>query len=136
MVDGHRAGQISADVASGMEVLTRCRNQPAPPHVIFEALTDPERDPIRPWLFLEDGEQAPVVITSDPPGLLVWSSLWPGRPDILIRFELPRDASGYGTDLRWTLEMDEPVPDPEELRRLRRRINLLVNGNLRDTFDQ
>ena len=41
-----------------------------------------------------------------------------------------------GTDLRWTLEMDEPVPEPEELRRLRRRINLLINGNLRDTFDQ
>jgi len=136
MVDGNRAGQNSADVASGMDVLTRRRNQPAPPHVIFEALTNPEQDPIRPWLFLEDGERVPLVVASDPPGLLVWSSLWPERPDIRIRFELPFDESGQGTDLRWTLEMDEPVPDAVELRRLRQRINRLINGNLRDTFDQ
>jgi hypothetical protein len=119
-----------------MDVLTRRRNQPAPPHIIFEALTDPAQDPVRPWLFLEVGEQVPVVLTSDPPGSLVWSSLWPERPDIRIRFELPFDAAGQGTDLCWTLEMDPPVPDADELRRLRQRVNRLINGNLRDTFDQ
>jgi hypothetical protein len=119
-----------------MDVLTRRRNQPAPPRVIFEALTHPDRDPIRPWLFLEEGEEKPQVVASDPPEFLVWSSLWPDRPDARIRFDLEGDHSGQGTSLRWTLEVNEPLPSVEEVRRLRHRINLLINGNLRNTFDQ
>jgi hypothetical protein len=37
-----------------IEVGGRKRNQPAPPHVVFEALTQPDRDPQRPWLMLLD----------------------------------------------------------------------------------
>jgi hypothetical protein len=119
-----------------MEVLSRKRNQPAPPHVLFEALTQPNRDPSRPWLLLVDGELDPRVISAEAPHLVVWSSLWPDRPEATIRFELPPDRDGYGTDLRWTLDLDEPTPGKDRLVAMRRRINLLINGNLRQTFDQ
>jgi hypothetical protein len=52
---------------------SRARNQPAPPHVIFEALTDPDRDPMRPWLILLGDEQRPRVIEQDEPHRLLWS---------------------------------------------------------------
>jgi hypothetical protein len=78
----------------------------------------------------------PVVVESREPELVVWSTLWSDRPEAVIRFDLPRDASGYGTDLEWTLVLEDPVPDGPRLIEMRKRINLLINGNLRDTFDQ
>jgi hypothetical protein len=42
-----------------IEVGARRRNQPAPPHVVFEALCEPDRDPARPWLRLLDDEPEP-----------------------------------------------------------------------------
>jgi hypothetical protein len=100
-----------------LEAGSRKRNQPAPPHVMFEALTRPDRDPARPWLELLDDEQRPRLVEVSKPGLVVWSSLsgprclvlvvwsslWIKRPDAIVRFDLPPDSSGYGTDLRWTL---------------------------------
>ena len=47
-------------------------------------------------------------------------------------FDLPQD--GYGTDLNWVLLVDEPVPDASLLSHMRRRINELINANLRYTF--
>jgi hypothetical protein len=117
-----------------VEAASRRRNQPAPPWVMFEALTEPNRDPIRPWLHLQEGERLPHLLESSHPSLVIWSSLWLHRPDAAIRFDLP--PGGAGTDLRWTLTMDEPLPDEEEVRRMRRRINQLINDNLRQTFDQ
>jgi hypothetical protein len=86
-----------------IEVGARRRNQPAPPQVLYEALTQPDRGPARPWLPLLDDERRPDLVEADEPNLVVWSSLWNGRPDARIRFELPRDRSGHGTDLRWVL---------------------------------
>ena len=114
----------------------RRRNQPAPPHIIFEALTEPDRDPARPWLILNDDEQRPTIVSAEPPSLLIWSSLWPSRPDAQIRFDLPYDAGHVGTDLTWTLLLDEPLPDDSKLGYFRRRINTLINGRLRYTFGQ
>jgi hypothetical protein len=37
-----------------LEAGSRKRNQPAPPHIMFEALTQFDRDPARPWLELPD----------------------------------------------------------------------------------
>ena len=39
-------------------------------------------------------------------------------------------------DLRWTLLVEEPLPDPSLLGHLRKRLNELINANLRYTFGQ
>jgi len=102
--------------------------------VVFEALTEPDRDPTRPWLLLLYDERLPDVIDARRPDLVVWSSLWDRRPDARIRFELSQD--GCGTDLHWVLLVDEPVPDASLLGHMRRRINELINADLRYTFGQ
>jgi hypothetical protein len=119
-----------------IEVAGRTRNQPAPPHVLFEALTQPDRDPSRPWLTLLDDEQRPRILEADPPSLVVWSSIWVRRPDARVRFDLPPDRGHQGTDLRFTLLVEEPVPDASLLGHLRRRLNVLINADLRFTFGQ
>ncbi|WBB65203.1 hypothetical protein [Micromonospora sp. WMMD812] len=117
------------------EAGTRKRNQPAPPHVVFAALTEPDGDPARPWLLLLDDEQPPRTLRAQEPHLVVWSSIWPKRPDAEVRFDLPSDGA-TGTDLRWTLFLEEPLPEPSLLGHLRKRINQLINANLRYTFGQ
>jgi hypothetical protein len=76
------------------------------------------------------------VLETDEPSLVVWSSLWPQRPDAVLRFELPSDASGQGTDLTWTLHVEEPEPEPALLGHLRKRVNVLINAELRYSFGQ
>jgi hypothetical protein len=96
-----------------MEMIgSRRRNQPAPPWAIFEDLCDPHRQPIRPWLHLLDDEVEPTVVEFD---------LHAARGD---------------TDLRWTLYVDEPVPDAALTGHMRKRLNQLINANLRYTFGQ
>ncbi|MGY1812905.1 hypothetical protein [Blastococcus sp. SYSU D00820] len=119
-----------------IEVGARRRNQPAPPHVVFEALTQPDRDPARPWLALLPDEIPPEVLVAEEPHLVVWSSLWPRRPDARIRFELAWDGGHAGTDLRWVVEMAERAPDASLTGHVRRRLNVLVNAQLRATFGQ
>jgi hypothetical protein len=117
-----------------LEAVSRKRNQPAPPSVMFEALTEPNRDPSRPWLLLTEEEVVPGIVEIDKPHLVVWSTLWTKYPEAQIRFDLP--AGGGGTDLRWTLLVSEPLPPADEIRLMRRRVNELINNNLRQTFDQ
>jgi hypothetical protein len=117
-----------------LEAGSRKRNQPAPPHVVFEALTRPDRDPTRPWLKLLDDEQRPRLVEADKPGLVVWSSLWTKRPEAIVRFDL--GSGGYGTDLRWTLLVDEPRPEAPLVGHMCKRLNQLINANLRFTFGQ
>jgi hypothetical protein len=114
---------------------SRQRSQPAPPHVVFDVLRDPGRDPARPWLLLLDDEQAPRLIDAAEPDFVVWSSLWQKRPDARVRFDLASDGAS-GTQLRWTLLVEEPLPDPPLLGHLRKRLNELINANLRYTFGQ
>lgn len=102
---------------------------------MFEALIDPGRDPARPWLDLLDDELRPRIIRSDAPARVVWSSLWIKRPDALIQFDLP-PGERSGTDLRWTLFVDEPRPDEMLIGHMRKRLNQLINANLRYTFGQ
>jgi hypothetical protein len=104
-----------------------------PPHVLFEALTHPDQDPHRPWLLLRPDEQRPHVLAAEAPASLTWSSPWPELPTARIRFELSGDARG--SRLTWTLLLQEPLAHAGEVRRLRYRIDQLVNGNLRDRFD-
>jgi hypothetical protein len=120
--------------SAGMEILgDRRKPQPAPPKYVYEALTQPHRDPLRPWLRLLDDEMEPKVIEVQEPGLVVWSSLWTKRPQATIRFEIEPD--GAGTSLRWILA-DESEPDPPLVGRMRKRVNQLINAEMRFSFGQ
>jgi hypothetical protein len=118
-----------------LEAGSRQRNQPAPPHVVFEVLTHLEQEPARPWLLLLDDEQSPRLIEAREPNFVVWSSLWEKRPDVRVHFDLASDGAA-GTDLRWTLLVEEPMPGASLLGHLRKRLNELINANLRYTFGQ
>ncbi|SCG46188.1 hypothetical protein [Micromonospora humi] len=123
------------DASTLHEVGSRARTQPPPPSVVFEALTRPDRDPARPWLRLLDDEQPPRVLEAEHPDLVVWSSLWPRRTDARVRFELASDG-GCGCLLRWRLLVTEPLPDASLVGHLRKRLNRLINADLRFTFGQ
>ena len=113
---------------------SRKRNQPAPPGAIFEDLCDPNRQPVRPWLHLLDDEMAPVVVESNRPDRVVWSSLWAKRPDARVQFDL--HAARGGTDLRWTLYVNEPLPERALAMHMCKRMGELINANLRYTYGQ
>ena len=119
-----------------LEVGTRQKNQPAPPAAVFEALTQPHRDPARAWLSLLYEEHQPVLLEVEEPHLVVWSSLWSRRPDARVRFDLPVGVRGQGTDLRWTLLVEDPAPEPPLLGHLCKRLNELINRDLRYSFGQ
>jgi len=113
----------------------RLRTQPPPPAAVFAALADPYRDPARPWLKLREDERAPTVLESRPVTTLTWSSLWPARPDAVIEFALSTDG-GQGTRLEWVLWVDEPIPDQGRIGHYRKRLNELINAELRYSFGQ
>ena len=117
------------------EIASRRRTQPPPPRIVFEALTDPDRDPVRRWLILHNDEQRPTIAEAVEPNLVVWTSIWPWRPDARIRFDIVGPPHG-STTLSWTLIVDDPVPDVETTVRMRKRVNELINANLRFTFGQ
>ena len=117
------------------EIASRRRTQPPPPHIVYEALTNPDRHPARPWLILHNDEQHPTIAEAVEPNLVVWTSIWPRRPDARIRFDITGPPHG-STTLSWTLIVDEPVPDGETTVRMRKRVNELINANLRFTFGQ
>jgi len=118
-----------------IDIGSQKRALPAPPWVVFEALTEPDRDPYRPWLKLLDDEQRPKVVRSEAPSTLVWSSLWIKRPDAVVEFELAPSPDG-GTALRWTVYVDEPIPGEPFARHMRGRLNQLINADLRFSFGQ
>jgi hypothetical protein len=117
------------------EIASRRRTQPPPPRIVYEALTNPDRDSARLWLILHNDELPPAIAEAVEPNLVVWTSIWPWRPDARIRFDITGPTHG-GTILSWTLIVDEPVPDEETTVRMRKRVNELVNANLRFTFGQ
>jgi hypothetical protein len=108
---------------------TRGKAQPPPAHALFEALSNPAADQ-RQWLHLRDDELAPVVLQSDPPATVVWSSLWNDRPRDVIRFDI-RDEY-----LTWTLLGEASEEDEPRLTALDHRINEIVNADLRLSFGQ
>jgi hypothetical protein len=114
---------------------TRRRSQPAPPWAVVEALVRPDGDPARRWLRLQNGEVRPLVLEEGPAHVL-WSSPWPDRPGLRVRLDVTARPEGAdGADLRWTLLGDAPLP-AEEVRALRRRLDELLNRDLRQSFDQ
>jgi hypothetical protein len=55
-------------------------------------------------------------------------------PDARLRFDL--EAAQGGTDLCWTLYVDEPLPDPALTGHVRQRVGELINANLRYSYGQ
>ena len=119
-----------------IEIGSRARTQAPPPTVLFEALTQPDRPGAREWLLLADDEESPSVLEAVDPVLVVWSSLWLKRPDARIRFDIEPDGRSAGSTLRWTLSVEPPRPDDALVGHLRKRMNELVNRDLRYSFGQ
>lgn len=117
------------------EIARRRRTQPPPPHIVYQELIDPDRDPRRPWLILHEDEQRPEIVEAVEPDLVVWTSIWPWRRDARIRFELSGSRRS-DTTLCWILTVDDPIPDNETILRMRKRVNVLINARLRSTFGQ
>ncbi|MGW6374818.1 hypothetical protein ACWFRB_01980 [Rhodococcus sp. NPDC055112] len=103
--------------------------------MVFQALIQPDRDPTRPWLVLRGNEQRPIIVDATEPHQVVWGSLWPERPDARIKFDITGPPRG-GATLRWTLIVNDPIPDGDTVIQMRKRINELINANLRFTFGQ
>jgi hypothetical protein len=97
-------------------------------------LTKPHEPGARSWLELRADETEPKIIEASEPTFVVWTSLWPSRPDDVIRFDLR--PSGGGTALRWTLSTPGAIPDAPEVGRLRHRMNFLINAQLRFSYGQ
>jgi hypothetical protein len=119
-----------------VKTLTRRRKtQPAPPHIVFGALTHPRAARARPWLFLDDHEREPRVLRREDPNLVVWSSIWPERPTDRIVFTIEGGDIGYDSTLEWRLESDDDA-DEDRIRQMRRRLDELINRDLRLSFGQ
>lgn len=118
-----------------MEILgQRAQPLPAPPHVVFRSLAEPERAGARHWLLLLEDETAPAVLQADEPHHVRWGSLWPSRPNDVVDFEIsPRDA---GSLLRFTLMTPDELPDASKLGHLRKRLNRLLFADLRFSYGQ
>ena len=116
---------------SVIELGSRERAQPAP---VWETLVEPRRPTqYHQWLTLDDDESEPHVTESIRPDLVVWSSLWPDRPNDLIRFEIAGEEDG-GSRLRWILTSPDEPPSDERLGDIRFRLNYLINGNMRESL--
>ncbi|WP_138759406.1 hypothetical protein [Modestobacter altitudinis] len=112
----------------------RERRLPAPPAVVWRSLTEPHQPGARPWLRLLDDEVEPRVRRAGEPGVVVWSSLWPRRPDDVLTFDLR--PAGSGAALRWTLTTTGAVPDDSTTGHLRYRVNHLLWSELRSSYGQ
>ncbi|MFI6166814.1 hypothetical protein ACIBCN_08500 [Nocardia sp. NPDC051052] len=118
-----------------IEIGSRARRLPAPPSVVWESLTEPRRAQARAWLVLLADEVEPRVLAADKPDRVVWSSLWPSRPDDQVHFQLTAVAGG-DTLLRFTLLTPDEPPDPSKTGHLRRRLNHLLFADLRFSYGQ
>jgi hypothetical protein len=87
----------------------------------------------RPTTDAARGRRVPLPFGGDP-GKVVWSSLWPSRPDDLIVLELA--AEGVETSLQFTLLTPHEPPDQSKTGHIRRRMNHLLFADLRFSYGQ
>lgn len=131
---GGRALRESKYGSDVIEIGSRARKLPAPPSVVWESLVEPHRQGTRPWLNLLPDEVEPRVLEAEKPNRIVWSSLWPSRPNDQVHFELT--AVGGETSLKFTLLTPDEPPDQSKTGHLRRRLNHLLFADLRFSYGQ
>ncbi len=111
----------------------RARKLPAP-QIVWESLANPHQPGLRPWLVLLDDEVVPQILETQKPDWIIWSSLWPSRPNDQIKIELI--DFGSGTLVRFRPLTPDEVPDPSRTGHLRRRMNHLLFADLRFSSGQ
>lgn len=118
-------------------IADRTRSQPPPAHVVLETLRVPNADPIRPWLELVQDEIGPWITHLEGSDQVIWTSLWPRRPDLFITFTVTPESGGVGCRLRFVVTADATWPVEDGLvGQVRYRLNQLINGNLRCSYGQ
>jgi hypothetical protein len=117
-----------------IEIASRSKRLPAPPAVVWESLVEPHRAGARPWLALLRDEVEPRVLAAKEPHLVVWSSLWPSRPEDEVHFELT-EVLGE-TNLTFTLLTSAGLLDESDARRLGKRLSQLLFADLRYSYGQ
>ncbi len=117
-----------------VEVIHRRKSQTPPPWVVWEALTSLEADASSDWLHLADGEIPPTVIAANRPDVVMWSTLWPDHEQVVIALDIV--PKGDGSDLTWTILAPPGTIDDTEAKRLRYRMDTLINGKSRRSFGQ
>ena len=117
-----------------IEFGSRGRTLPAPPRIVWGSLVDPHQPGAREWLRLFPDEVEPKVLEAEKPTRVVWSSLWPTRPNDQVHFELTSVDSE--TLLKFTLLTPDELPDESKLGHLRHRLNHLLFADLRYSYGQ
>lgn len=117
-----------------IEYAARTKTLPAPPHIVWESLTQPHRPGARVWLELDRGEVEPRVLDGSEPGRLLWSSPWPDRPDDVVEIRLTPE----GVETRLGFRILTPVTPPaaDEALARRTRLSRLLFAELRYSFGQ
>jgi len=117
-----------------MEELARRRKRlPPPAHILFADLVAPRREQPRVWLDPRRDEQWPTVLEAVEGQRIVWSSLWPDRPDDRIELHVGVDGGDSSLEYVWL----SPEPADEALLRARRhRLSELFFAELRYSYGQ
>ena len=123
-----------ADTGHVIELAARTRTLPPPPHVLWAVLVDPLASGGRQWFELQEDEVEPSILEAREPGQVVWSTIWPDRPDDRIELRLLADREGSRLTFTWL--SPGPTPDGATLGRRRRRLNELFWADLRYSFGQ
>ncbi|MFN2607328.1 MAG: hypothetical protein ABR511_05455 [Acidimicrobiales bacterium] len=116
-----------------VDLARRAKTQAPPPWVVWESLRDPWASENREWFQVRPGEVPPTILDGVRPSLIVWTSIWADHPELRIRFDI--EPAGTGSLVTWTLQGRQELDD-DDVRGRRHRLNQLINGNLRETFDQ
>lgn len=116
------------------EICSGARTLPAPPGVVWDSLVSPRQPGTRQWLDLLPDETDPKVLDAQRPGRVVWSSLWPRRPQDEVHLTLT--SVGTDTLLGFTLVTPDELPDDNTVGHLRRRLNRVLFGDLRYSYGQ
>lgn len=114
--------------------MARARKLPAPASVVWTSLVGPRQPLARPWLNLKDDEIEPRVLSATKPDRVVWSTLWPSRPNDEVHFELT--TVDTETLLRFRLLTPGEASDESKTGHLRRRLNQLLFADLRFSYGQ